>query len=412
MGKSFNNLQANFDIINQHSKNQTGISYYNNIKSFAEIQHSNDYCTLTVETVIDLNINNIEIDFINNERHLKIQGAVVANRSKLNTSPSSVKRCSEIKIYQLQSKHYHTTGTYYLRSFYFIGNNRILRDFSISDKIPLTVNNNTVRVSSAKGYLILESMDCINENTFSDLCYNMLVGIGFISGKFIQSNVYTFKHKDDSRQNLIGYSFEKLRPSNFSIYHALTSNPFSYEEMIGSNHAKQLYEKNILIPFDQNSLIELTKLIWDNPQIQYAIVLFNEANSNNLSLLVKNSSFYVVIEVIKKFLFDHYANLFSTNYSQKGNMEKYKTVFGKVVSLTSDELELLKKRNALLHGDIKDLGGQEMVDIMQQQITFIYRIILTFVKFNGYIINHFAIRNNKPDEAFIKLSPPIFSEPT
>jgi hypothetical protein len=57
-----------------------------------------------------------------------------------------------------------------------------------------------------------------------------------------------------------------------------------------------------------------------------------------------------------------------------------------------------------MHGDIIDIKDKEMVSTMQKQLTFIYKVVLSYTGFDGYIIDHYAIRNNLCERAFIKLN--------
>lgn len=136
--------------------------------------------------------------------------------------------------------------------------------------------------------------------------------------------------------------------------------------------------------------------------MQYSLVLFNESNNGNLSLLVRNNCFYVVLEVLKKFFHPIYKNKLPKDYSSRGNTDKYITLFKLITDISKDDEQLLKDRNLYLHGDIKDLEGQKMVDDMQKQLTLIYRLILTYIGFDGYVIDHFNIRNSENEKALIK----------
>ena len=132
-------------------------------------------------------------------------------------------------------------------------------------------------------------------------------------------------------------------------------------------------------------------------------MLFNEANNNSLSLLIQNNCFYAVFEVLKKFFAEKFKGQLPMGYSNAGNIEKYKIIFSNLISLTDEEFKTLEKRNFFLHGDIKNMKTREMVDIMQKQITLIYRLVFTYIGFDGYIIDHYAMRN-MPERAFIKVN--------
>jgi len=46
----------------------------------------------------------------------------------------------------------------------------------------------------------------------------------------------------------------------------------------------------------------------------------------------------------------------------------------------------------------------EMLALMQKQVTFIYRYVLTYIGFQGYVIDHFSIRNNPSLQPFIEIA--------
>jgi hypothetical protein len=87
-----------------------------------------------------------------------------------------------------------------------------------------------------------------------------------------------------------------------------------------------------------------------------------------------------------------------------GNIAKFRAVFGQLVSVTDQEIKTLEKRNLFMHGDIENIEGQEMIDIMQMQLSFIYRLLLSYVGFEGFVINHYSLRNESADKAFVKIN--------
>jgi hypothetical protein len=106
--------------------------------------------------------------------------------------------------------------------------------------------------------------------------------------------------------------------------------------------------------------------------------------------------------VLKKFFHHIYKDQLPKDYSSRGNTDKYITLFRFLVAISKDDELLLKDRNLYLHGDIKDLEGQKMIDDMQKQLTLIYKLVLTYIGFDNYIIDHYSIRNNAFHNAFVK----------
>jgi hypothetical protein len=174
--------------------------------------------------------------------------------------------------------------------------------------------------------------------------------------------------------------------------------------MIGINYVEELYRKHFLNPIDGKYFSKLVEIIQNSPYVQYALALLNEANDNELSLPVKNNCFFAILEVLRKYLHGKFKTQLPSTYSQRGNIEKYKVIFAQLIQLDDDDCCTLEKRNTFLHGDIKDISGEEMVAIMQRQINLIYRLLLTLSGFKGQIIGHFAIRPHSPKRPFIRVN--------
>lgn len=400
--QSFKTIQNDLQAIEQFITKQIGTSTQNNAEVHAELEKLDDTFFLKIGSVLNLDRDELKLDFVKTRNTLRVNGTVIKN--EFTSKNKLMSRCSTVKVYSWTSLGFTDEGCF-LRNYYTMFESRILRDFfEISTHMDLSVNGHLVRVDYQGNYLIIQSADRILPEAFTEVCYNILVGIGFVSGHFIQKSVFTFQYEDKDYQKQKGHKYQKLRPTTRSIYHALADNPYGYEDMIGSENAKRIYHEESLKRFDQNSLSKLAELAHNNPQVQYLMVLFNEANSNNLSLLVQNNCFFVVLEILKKFFFEESKSKLSSTYSRVGNVEKYKMVFGCIVSLNKRDCEVIKMRNTLLHGDVRNLEGSEMLDIMHSQITLIYKLILTYIGFNGYTIDHYALRNNLPDEAFVKVN--------
>lgn len=269
--------------------------------------------------------------------------------------------------------------------------------------LKLEITKVPISIRQIDKYLVVENDLEIEFDLFSEICYSTLVALGFLSGHFVQDESYTFQQLKKGDKKISGYRYERLRRSSVSIYHPVTANPFGYEGFIGKDVAEELYSDKTLKNLNAKQISKLAELIHLNPQIQYAIVLFNEANDNDLSLLVKNNSFFVVLEVLRKYFHTTFKHKLPTDYSQKVNVEKFKLVFECITPTTEEELLMLAKRNLFMHGDVKNLEGTEMVSIMQKQITFIYKYILAHIGFKGHVIDHFSIRNNPSIRSFIKI---------
>lgn len=406
----FHNIESNIAVINSLSKEIKGFINVDNRKVDAVMVKNEDY-KMKINTLLDLDIETHHLAFSNNDIELEMKIFVTSQGNSINIPEKWSSQHSEGTVYSFRSKDFIAKNTSIYRAFYKINSSNFLmtcfeevsymtETFSSRGLLNLTINNDTFPVFTYHNdYLIIESDERISFEDFSEYCYNILIAIGFVTGKFFQSEVFIFDIDNDMMDK---FCYRRLRNSSFSIYHAVTNNPYGYKDFIGAQHANDLYKNNTLKAITSQNLSCLVKLIHNNSQIQYALVLFNEANSGDLSLLVKNNCFYVVLEVLKKFFHTIYKEKLPKDYSSRGNTDKYVTLFNCITTLSDKDEQLLKDRNLYLHGDIKDLEGQKMVDDMQKQIILIYRLMLTHVGFEGYIINHYAIRNNDPDNAFVK----------
>ncbi len=258
------------------------------------------------------------------------------------------------------------------------------------------------RLTCNDAFLIVEALEPVAYPVYAEQVYNIMVALGFVTGSFIQDHNYTFCVNE---QAALQFLYRKLRQGSDSMYHALTWNAYGYQHLLGRSSAEAIAKSEILKPLDAASFGRLAELTNNHHAIQYALVLFNEANSNKLSLLIKNSCFYTVIEVLRKFFHQVFEANMPKGYSNLGNIPKFKVVFGQLAEVTTTEEIMLKRRNSILHGEVEDLEGHEMIDLMQMQISLIYKLMMSYVGFDGYVIDHWALRNNQPSHVFVKVVP-------
>lgn len=412
MNKKIFNIEDNISIINLLSNKIEGIILIEENKIETIINKTNEYNIIINYKINPENHDLFQLKFSNELLSLNINAFINSYEKKINNN--HFQEQSEGIIHSIKSEEFDTKSKSKYRAFYKINSsnfflsyfeNKVYETESFVSRglLNLTINNTCFSVYTFHNdYLIIESDNDIIYDDFSEYCYNILIAIGFVSGKFFQDEVFIFDIKNGSSNK---FCYNKLRNSSFSIYHSLTSNPYDYKHFIGNKLADKLYKKKILKSFTSENLSRLTELIYNNKQIQYSLVLFNESNSGNLSLLIKNNCFYIVLEVIKKFFYNIYKDQLPKDYSSKGNTDKYITLFSLITTISKDDENLLKDRNLYLHGDIEDLNGHKMVDDMHKQLTLIYRLILTYIGYDGYIIDHFNIRKNENEQVFIKCEP-------
>lgn len=409
--KTFNLIQENISIINLLSNEIRGIVLIDGKEIETIINKTNEYEIIIGSILSHESVDLSQLKFSNELFSLNVDSYISSFGNKISVTEKYFQSHSKGIVHRLESENFDTNCKSIYRAFYKINSFNFFmtyfddttyetESFNSRGFLNLTINNVCFSVFTFHDdYLIIESDNEIDYNDFSEYCYNILIAIGFISGKFFQNEVFIFDLKNG---NSGIFCYKQLRNSSFSIYHAVTSNPYGYKDQIGQELADKLYNNKTLQPFTSENLSRLAELIQNNEQMQYSFVLFNESNNGNLSLLVRNNCFYVVLEVLKKFFHPIYKNKLPKDYSSRGNTDKYITLFKLITDISKDDEQLLKDRNLYLHGDIKDLEGQKMVDDMQKQLTLIYRLILTYIGFDGYVVDHFNIRRTENEQAFIK----------
>ncbi len=405
--KEFLNIESNILTIINLEQQLNGHTKIKNQDVDVSILKDNEY-EIEINTHINSKRKNESCVFINDLHILNVKFLILSRNNNLQIKEGWGRHYSRGKIHEFRSVNFNAKKKSRFRSFYRVKTSHLFythfedevyatETFNSRGLLSICINNIPFSVLTYKSdFLMIESNENIDYNDYCEYCYNILISIGVISGKFIQDECYTFCMRDNE------FSYRKLRNSTNSIYHALTSNSYGYKDFIGIRRADKLYKDETLKDFSPYNLSKLVELVHNNIQIQYALVLFNEAKSNQLSLLLKNNSFYVVLEVLRKYYYDIYKDKLPINYTSRKNTDKFILVFENIIHISTDDVMIINDRNLYLHGDIKDLEGQKMVDDMQKQITLIHRIILTYIGFNGYVINHYAIRNGDINNAFIK----------
>jgi hypothetical protein len=370
-----------------------------------ELSYEKGYYNFGFGLIFEDQQDDITFKFHSGQFSLLVKAMVLLRNTSANRTEKYVSRISSGQVRSFVSDGWDTIGKKHYRSYYFTEDKSLLfNTFFVQRGFPVTVADEVLKLSQIGHYLVLESAGETCEQNFSDRCYNLLVALGFVSGCFIQTEEYLFQYPVAPESGMPLLKYRKLRPGFSSIYHAITFNAYSYSHLIGRDYAMKLFHAGTLKPLDAGSIGRLADFSIQNDQIQYALVFFNEANSGELSLLVKNNCFFAILEILKKVFHDLFHDRLPRNFSSRGNIERYKLVFSMLFAINEDEIRLLEKRNVFMHGDVKGMSGQEMTEIMQRQVSLIHRILLSHVGFDGYIIDQFGIRNNTPEKAFIKLN--------
>jgi len=393
------------DQINFLKKSHQGSARFSNRDGKGEIERSDNGYLFRVDERLGVNIDDLEIDFCIGNIRLHVVGLVSSTSTSIDTVEKQFIQYSEGRITSF-SNHLWVDELSYFQSFYLSTQRHLVYHLcGMHTGIILSLCSHRFKIYDKQDYLVIECMEKIPYQLFSDLSYNLLVAIGFVTGEFIQDEVFTFQYDalDTGNENTLGIRYRRLRSSFSSIYCAIASDPYSHSHKLDEETVRMLDENGTLKHVSGTSISKLTELSFRKKQIQYALVLFNEANGGKQSLLIKNNCFFAVLEVLKKYFYDFFKAELPQNYSSEGNIKKYALLFQRVIPISEDELQTIEKRNVFLHGDIEEISGEEMVAVMQKQITLIYKLLLTHVGFDGHIIDHYAIGRQPSVKPFIKL---------
>ncbi|MFV0531849.1 MAG: hypothetical protein ACK5MD_10500 [Flavobacteriales bacterium] len=296
--KTFNKIEENVSIINLLSNEVRGITLIDGKEIETIINKKNEY-EIIIGSILNTEHSDLfQLKFSNELLSLNIDTFISSRENKINVTENYFQSYSKGTVHRLKSEEFDTKQKTKYRAFYKINSSNFFltyfddityttESFSSRGLLNLIVNNVYFSVYTFHNdYLIIESDNEIGYNDFSEYCYNILIAIGFVSGKFFQGEVFIFDIQNGSSNR---FCYKQLRNGSFSIYHAVTSNPYGYKDQIGQELADKLYKTKTLKAFTSENLSRLTELIHNNKQIQYSLVLFNESNNGNLSLLVRNT---------------------------------------------------------------------------------------------------------------------------
>jgi hypothetical protein len=395
-------LDAEIDMINNLRAVHQGSAMLNGHPIQAELDCTVDRPTLKISHIFNSEPDDCVFSLKTGRFDLVVEGMITGQQNTVNVAEGWSNRYSSGKVERIKSAEWPENAMDLYRTYYHLASNRLLYDyFGFKEAINFTTNNIEYRLTDHNDFLVAEALNPVAYPIYAEQVYNIMVALGFVTGNFIQDHNYTFVLGDHHAPQFL---YRRLRQGSDSMYHALTWNAHGYKHMLGRDKAEAIANSDILKPLDAAIFGRLAELTNNQHAIQYALVLFNEANSNKLSLLIKNSCFYTVLEVLRKFFFKAYETNMPKNYSTLGNIPKFKVVFGQLAEVNTAEETMLKRRNSILHGEVDDLEGHEMINLMQMQISLIYKLLMIHVGFDGYVLDHYALRNNQPDQAFVKLN--------
>lgn len=286
----------------------------------------------------------------------------------------------------------------------------------------------TVKFDKTK-YLVIDCLDKIALDEFSELSWSIMVATGYLSGHLVQDEEYTFCYNNKQLKGFSNYLYSQSRDSIKSFYTPINTNPYSW---IKDNRkiAKKYYDKIAEINMLQFS--NLCQLIHKEAELKAIVLLITE--SVNRSLLLMPAGLSIALEglcgyfaskhfnkikpikdknLAKKFKSELMAVLQKyklerdftgadiidnkiNNINSPTNREKLKTPFTILkIPLTAIDKEILEYRNDFLHGNInlkpqkgKKTYSMDAFEISLRLLTLLNMAVMKMIGYKGYIINH------------------------
>jgi len=290
--------------------------------------------------------------------------------------------------------------------------------------------------SGDKGYYVIDSLNEMSFQTFGDYCFSIQQAIGFIMGYMPGGEIFYFSDKGTF------YYTNRIRPAMKAMYYPIHTNPWHFiplEESVAEYFKGKL---NVMSAKDFSSLV---RLIYENKRFSSVLMMMIESESV-CSLLLVPSIYAIVLESLTKILtfpsaeekrpvqdaelfkkisdeiekiIDAYFPAFGIGddilklkrripqlnkvirQNHLTNNEKLIQPFDLLgIELTVDDVHMIEHRNDLLHGnthliDDENLGDTEINRYMTYAAgkfyTLVSSLILKYIGYSGYIINHAKI---------------------
>ncbi len=308
-----------------------------------------------------------------------------------------------------------------------------------------TIDGDTLHVSildkDEQYYLAIESQQIQNYKTFSEKAFAVKNALGFMTGHLAGNKGWFFAYSKKEMKEVKHYYYCELRKSIMSSYMPLNSNPYAYLHH-RRKAADKLYKAKKLrvLPIAQFSL--LCQKLHDSVDFASAIVLFLESSVASLlfmpggySIVLESLSDIIMGEVkdkiapiqpkpfagkVRKSLTDT-INTYSTvmpgndwetikkridNINQPTNKARLQAPFKRLgITLLPLDIDILETRNDFLHGrfpDITKAGDERPLERKNKDLyyaairlyTLIGLVVLKWIGFDGYIINHPKIQQD------------------
>lgn len=292
--------------------------------------------------------------------------------------------------------------------------------------------------SNQEGYYVIEAFQNMPFGDFANYCYAIQQALGFVMGYMPGGEIFYFSG------NKHFYYINHIRPAMESLYYPVHTNPYHFLQFRKMSAENYLGKLNVI---SAKCFSDLVSLIYLNERFSSVITMMIESESIR-SLLLVPSIYAIILESLskivcvpiteekkpiqKKELFrrilkdmenviDTYSKEFEVDdvisklkrrlsesnkpIKQLSNTEKLIQPFEQLgIELTPEDIAMIEHRNDLLHGNthLTDDNRTETCDINNYMMyasgklyTLISSLILKYVGYNGYIINHAKVCEKK-----------------
>lgn len=284
-----------------------------------------------------------------------------------------------------------------------------------------------------KSYIIIENLDPVSYSNFKKDSYSIQKGIGFLIGYMPGGENYIFSSKNFVYQRL-------ARKALKSIFHPVTSNPYSFTVLHDQRKITENYESKLAV-IPSSVVSNFVTKIHDSEELSVAIIFLMEVTSLS-SVVSMPGVFSVILESFANIIINEQnireslisdeelaqeiideLNLVIDNHTSKihpdavikirrrlasinqpintnkiSNAMKLREPFDQLgITLSSIDEKAIEYRNDLLHGNIlmhdvtkrtsKEIDDR-MLYVSAKLYTLISKLILKYCGYNGYVINH------------------------
>lgn len=296
-------------------------------------------------------------------------------------------------------------------------------------------------------YLIIDSEEVVEFEVFSNHTYSACVALGFFTCKFFQNECWYIESSEKDFVEIKNLSYSVLRKSMKSSYNPIYENPHSY-----SRHKKLPdsipRELTLIEPAIFSKLC--TEIIEDDTLLG-ALITFMEAH--NCSVYLRGAGYSVTLETLTQLITDKHAGFkpivndkLAIDFIKevKDVLEKYKAQIidlkvnpknefvesvrildAKIDGLNyptnkdklsipfkiynidiipgSEEDKAISHRNSFLHGNNLKKSKKEYLDdyevwgVTLHLVNLLNKLILKYIGYEGYIINHAEFHLNKEE---------------